>query len=132
MHLREYVTTEDEDVAIKCMLDSFISTQKTAVTASMTAKFKQYITVNKDRFELLLDCLKELRKEELQHRMFTQRMSQQEAIRTEVSIRLESFHNKVTTSLGITNITPFLNSNLFKQEGFSFDPNTKIIKAKFL
>ncbi|KAE8658898.1 hypothetical protein F3Y22_tig00116965pilonHSYRG00167 [Hibiscus syriacus] len=60
MHLRQHVTEEDVDMAIRVLLESFISTQKFGVQKALRKSFRQYITFKKDYHGLLLALLREL------------------------------------------------------------------------
>ncbi|EOX94159.1 Minichromosome maintenance family protein isoform 1 [Theobroma cacao] len=60
MHLRPHVTEEDVDMAIRVLLESFISTQKFGVQKALRKSFRQYITFKKDYHGLLLVLLREL------------------------------------------------------------------------
>ncbi|PPS02689.1 hypothetical protein GOBAR_AA17975 [Gossypium barbadense] len=60
MHLRQHVTEEDVDMAIRVLLESFISTQKFGVQKALRKSFRQYITFKKDYHGLLLVLLREL------------------------------------------------------------------------
>ncbi len=44
MHLREFVTRDDVNMAIQVMLDSFISAQKFSVARLMKKKFRKYLS----------------------------------------------------------------------------------------
>lgn len=54
MHLREQVREDDINLAIRVLLDTFISAQKLSVARAMRASFRKYITYKKDHNELLL------------------------------------------------------------------------------
>ena len=60
MHLRDFVREEDVNLAIKVMLNSFITTQKFAVARTMTRHFRKYLTYRKDNNELLLFLLQDM------------------------------------------------------------------------
>ncbi|XP_007050002.2 PREDICTED: DNA replication licensing factor MCM2 [Theobroma cacao] len=60
MHLRPHVTEEDVDMAIRVLLESFISTQKFGVQKALRKSFRQYITFKKDYHGLLLVLVREL------------------------------------------------------------------------
>ncbi|VDO57501.1 unnamed protein product [Onchocerca flexuosa] len=67
MHLRSYVCDEDVDVAVRIILESFISTQKASVMRQMRKNFERYIFVSRDHNELLLYLLKQLVKDQLHY-----------------------------------------------------------------
>ncbi|GLT46946.1 hypothetical protein SLA2020_206720 [Shorea laevis] len=60
MHLRQHITEEDVNMAIRVLLESFISTQKFGVQKSLHKSFRQYITFKKDYNGLLLMLLGQL------------------------------------------------------------------------
>lgn len=66
MHMREYVSDDDIDMAIRCMLESFISTQKLSVQKAMRRKFQKYITYKRDFNELALHTLRQMVRDTLQ------------------------------------------------------------------
>ena len=63
MHLRERVVTEDVDVAIRVMLESFIASQKLSVQKQMQRRFRKYITYKQDLNEIVMFKLRELLRE---------------------------------------------------------------------
>ncbi|KAI3385702.1 hypothetical protein SNEBB_009171 [Seison nebaliae] len=65
MHLRQQVIADDVNLAIRAMLESFISTQKYSVMRSMKRTFLKYLNYKKDNNELLLFILKQMLHDEL-------------------------------------------------------------------
>lgn len=63
MHMREYVSDEDINIAIKQMLGSFIQSQKYSVHKTMERRFKRYLTFGSDYHQLLLSMLRGLLQE---------------------------------------------------------------------
>lgn len=57
MHLREYVTDEDINVAIRVTLNTFIASQKYAVAQRLKRSFARYIALKSDEQALLLFML---------------------------------------------------------------------------
>jgi DNA replication licensing factor MCM2 len=53
MHLREQVRDDDINVAIRVLLETFISAQKLSVARTMRNSFQKYITYKKDFNQLL-------------------------------------------------------------------------------
>merc|ERR1719233_2821070 len=51
LHLREYVTEDDVNMAIRTMLESFIDTQKFSVMRSMRRNFARYLAFKRDNNE---------------------------------------------------------------------------------
>jgi DNA replication licensing factor MCM2 len=52
MHLREYCTADDVNMAIRVMLNSFINSQKFSISRSLRNTFRKYITYKRDHIEL--------------------------------------------------------------------------------
>jgi len=48
MHLRDYVRSDDIDVGINMLLESFLQSQKVSVARQLTKKFEQYKTNKTD------------------------------------------------------------------------------------
>lgn len=65
MHLREYVNEDDVNMAIRIMLESFISTQKFSIMKGMRKTFSRYLSFKRDNNELLLFVLKQLAQDQL-------------------------------------------------------------------
>ena len=57
MHLREYVRSDDVDLAIRVAIDSFISTQKYSVRQAVAKRFSKYVNMALDHFQLLYYAL---------------------------------------------------------------------------
>ncbi|ETO12481.1 hypothetical protein RFI_24895, partial [Reticulomyxa filosa] len=70
LHLREYVRSDDVDMAISVMLESFIDTQKQAVQNNLRHHFKKYLSFQKDNVALLLHVLEQEVSEEMKHRRY--------------------------------------------------------------
>ena len=71
MHLREEILPIDVNTAIRMMLESFISSQKYAVSKRLQRAFSYYLSSGQDMEQLLLFSLQELVRETLayyQHR----------------------------------------------------------------
>ena len=60
MHLREFVSEDDVNMAMRVMLESFIDTQKYSVMKNMKRNFTKYLSYKKDNNELLLFILRGL------------------------------------------------------------------------
>lgn len=66
MHLRNHVTTDDVRVALKVILESFVSTQRHITKKTMQGVFAHYLNYNRSATELLLNILKSMIVEEQQ------------------------------------------------------------------
>jgi len=121
MHLREYVSEDDINMAIRVMLESFISTQKFSVMKSMRKTFSRYLTYKRDNNELLHFLLKQLVQDQLLY-LRNRYGGVQEVV--EVS---EKDLAEQARQLDIHNLQPFFASDLFKNNNFSFDAKRKLI-----
>lgn len=60
MHLREFVRTDDIDLAIEMLLDSFLQSQKVSVARQMAKRFEKYKTQKAEPLQLLLGILQKM------------------------------------------------------------------------
>lgn len=63
MHLRDFVRSDDIDVAIRVMLESFVASQKFSVMTHLKRSFAKYITQRRETGELLAFALQDLLRE---------------------------------------------------------------------
>ncbi|PKA56856.1 DNA replication licensing factor MCM3 like 1 [Apostasia shenzhenica] len=124
MHLRSYVTQEDVDMAIRVLLDSFISTQKFGVQKALEKRFKKYMTFKRDYNELLLHLLRVLVKDALH---FEELMSGSTAHLTHVQVKVEELKNKAQ-EYEIYDLNPFFSSASFARSNFHLDEAHGVIK----
>ena len=130
MHLRNYVLDEDVDLAIRVMLESFISSQKFAVMRPLRAHFEKYLTYKKDQFELLLFALNSMVNDQLLSRQMSNKLDLTTAQARPIVIPVEEFRSK-SAGLRIHSIDPFINSELFANNGFALDRQKKNIIKSF-
>merc|ERR1711997_1256852 len=130
----EYVRSDDVDMAIRIMLESFIDTQKKSIQAALKKHFKQYLNYDKDTNQLLLHLLNEEIDEELKWKQITSRKgnldSQQDADENvqSVEIQLKDFEQRIAAmSIPNENLQKFLKSKKFKDRGFKYDTKKKVI-----
>jgi DNA replication licensing factor MCM2 len=131
MHLRDAVTEEDVNVAIRVMLETFISTQKYSVKTSLEKHFSKYITHARDHHELLLYRLQDLVQTAVNMGTINRRLNSSSSfsITAPVEISIDDFR-KSATDLQISRLDSFFNSKLFASSGFSIDERRgKIIKT---
>lgn len=124
MHLRQFATEDDINMAIRVTLEAFVSTQKHSVTKSMKRTFKGYLSYKKDNNELLLHLLNNLAKEAAAY--MRNRYGSSEEL---VEINERDLTDKART-INIQNIQPFLNSEMFKAFNYSYDSTRKLIHRK--
>jgi DNA replication licensing factor MCM2 len=65
MHLREYVRSDDIDIAIKIMMESFLQSQKFSISKNLRRKFVHYLTQQEDHQSLLFNVLNRMMKEQV-------------------------------------------------------------------
>ncbi|KAM3410567.1 hypothetical protein ACQJBY_002657 [Aegilops geniculata] len=124
MHLRSYVSQEDVDMAIRVLLDSFISTQKFGVQKALQKNFRKYMTYKKDYNELLLLLLRTLVKEALH---FEEIVSGSTARLTHVEVKVDDLKNKAQ-EYEIYDLRPFFSSSHFSDNSFVLDEGRGIIR----
>ncbi|OMJ15086.1 DNA replication licensing factor mcm2 [Smittium culicis] len=126
MHLRDFVRSDDLDVAIRITLSSFISAQKFSVARSLKRSFSKYLTVNSDFNELLYLMLCKLVQEKLTFYQFRNQGSFPNAIET----TFEELELQAKSSQ-IYNLKNFYSSKLLANQGFIVDMDKKVIIKRF-
>merc|ERR1719445_2057117 len=121
MHLREFVSEDDVNMAMRVMLESFIDTQKYSVMKNMKRNFARYLSYKRDNNELLLFILRNLASETATY-MRNRYGTEQEV----VEINEKDLVEKART-ISIQNLQPFFNSQMFKSNNFSYDASRKLI-----
>jgi DNA replication licensing factor MCM2 len=121
MHLREYVHSDDVDMAIRVMLESFIDTQKYSVMRNMRKAFASYLAYKKDNNELLLFILRQLAGDHL-----TFNRNRYGGDLDIVEVPEQEFVEKAR-QISIHSLAPFYESELFKQHKFIYDRKRKRI-----
>ncbi|KAL0853942.1 hypothetical protein Bca101_059094 [Brassica carinata] len=124
MHLRQYVTEEDVNMAIRVLLDSFISTQKFGVQRTLRESFKRYITYKKDYNSLLLVLLKELVKNALK---FEEIITGSDSGLPSIEVKIEELRTKAN-EYDIADLRPFFSSIDFAKAQFELDHGKGVIK----
>lgn len=122
MHLREYVHSDDVDMAIRIMLESFIDTQKYAVMRNMRKAFASYLTYKRDNNELLLFILRQLASDQLTFNRNRYRGGEVEL----VEIPEEEFVEKAR-QMNIHSLATFYDSDLFRRNKFIYNRREKTI-----
>ncbi|XP_067683029.1 DNA replication licensing factor mcm2-like [Haliotis asinina] len=125
MHLRDYVNEDDVNMAIRIMLESFISTQKFSVMRSMRKTFGRYLSFRKDNNELLLFILKQIAQDQMAFQRNRYGMEQDS-----LEISEKDLADKAR-QINIHNLTSFYDSDLFKINHFSHDTKRKVIIQSF-
>jgi len=125
LHLREYVTEDDVNMAIRTTLESFIDTQKFSVMRSMRRNFARYLAFKRDNNELLLFLLKQLVGEHIS--FYRNRFGGEQEI---VEIEEKEFADKAR-QLNIHSLNAFYTSDVFKAHRFTHDAKRKTITQAF-
>merc|ERR1712051_1114279 len=121
MHLREFVSEDDVNMAMRVMLESFIDTQKFSVMKAMKRNFARYLSYKRDNNELLLFVLRGLANETATY-MRNRYGTEQEV----VEINEKDLAEKAR-QISISNLLPFFNSEIFKANNFTFDSSRKLV-----
>merc|ERR1712025_1271395 len=121
MHLREFVSEDDVNMAMRVMLESFIDTQKYSVMKNMKRKFQRYLAFKRDNNELLLFVLKQMAQETATY-MRNRYGTEQEVIEVTENDLLDR-----ARAINIQNLQPFFNSHLFQSNNFRHDAQRKLI-----
>lgn len=120
MHLRDVVRDDDVNLAIRVMLDSFISSQKYGVQRTLRKSFHRYLTFHKDNNDLLFYMLQAQVRDELQYsRAMFKNLDQR------IEIEQKYFEDKAK-GMNIHQFADFYSSSAFKAK-FSLDAATKKI-----
>lgn len=121
IHLRENVLEEDVSMAIRMMLESFIEAQKFSVMRKMRTTFQKYLAFQKDHSELLFFILRQLTLDQL---AYIRCKDGPNATHVEV---MERDLLERAKQLDIVNLKPFYESEIFKQNGFTYNAQGRTI-----
>ncbi|KII62739.1 DNA replication licensing factor mcm2 [Thelohanellus kitauei] len=127
MHLREFVSNDDVNMAVRVMLESFIDTQKFSATKAMRKSFSNYLNYKKDNNELLLFLLKQLLRDKNSLTGLNRGGSECSTYQAEVNER-ELFEK--AKQINAECDTTFFESDLFSQNRFHYDKERKTITQK--
>lgn len=121
MHLRDTVQDVDVNMAIRMMLESFISAQKFSVMKKMQVTFQKYLSFQKDSSELLFFILRQLTLDQL---AFIRIKNGPKATHVEI---MEKDLIERAKQINIHGLGKFYDSEIFKNNGFSYDIKRKTI-----
>ncbi|KAL3093092.1 hypothetical protein niasHT_022542 [Heterodera trifolii] len=127
MHLRNFVNDDDVSVAMKVLLQCFISTQKASVMRQMKKKFWKQLSYKRDNNDLLLFLLKQLVNEHIVYERVRHGggISESADIDT-IAIPEREFLEKAQ-QLKIDSANKFYKSCQFTANNFQFDAQRKMI-----
>ncbi|KAG1716397.1 hypothetical protein ID866_749 [Astraeus odoratus] len=123
MALREYVRSDDIDLAISVAVGSFVSAQKMSIKKTLERGFRKYLTQVRDYEELLAFILGQLVKEKARFHQL-QRHEQPEV----VTIKVAELDERAKEH-DIYDTSPFLHSKLFTANGYKL--KDQIIEKRF-
>ncbi|KIY67746.1 MCM-domain-containing protein [Cylindrobasidium torrendii FP15055 ss-10] len=112
MSLREYVRSDDIDIAIEVAVNSFVSAQKMSIKKTLQRGFRKYLTQARDHDELLSFLLGQLVKD----RARIYQLARHEPA-SQVTVKVADLEERAKEH-EIYDITPFLRSKLFKTNGY--------------
>uniref|UniRef100_A0A1D1ZG74 DNA replication licensing factor MCM2 n=1 Tax=Anthurium amnicola TaxID=1678845 RepID=A0A1D1ZG74_9ARAE len=124
MHLRNYVSQEDVDMAIRVLLDSFISTQKFGVQKALQKSFRKYLTFKRDHNELLLFLLRILVKDALHYEDIVSGTTDR---LTHIVVKVDDLKSKAQEH-EIYDLRPFFGSSHFRDGNFMLDDERSVIR----
>lgn len=122
MHIREYVTDDDVNMAIRVMLESFIDTQKFSVMRAMKKNFARYLSFKRDNNELLVFLLRQLLHEQTAYLRSRYGGADHEPATVAERDLLDR-----ARQINIHNLQPFLDSPIFGANNFVHDAKRKVI-----
>jgi len=122
MHLRDYVRSDDIDLAIQVMVSSFVSAQKSSIKKQLERGFRKYLRVATDNEEVLSFVLGSLVKERARYHQ----LSKHEVPR-QVVIKVADFLDKAK-EIDVYDLGGFLKSRLFKTNGYRMEGDDKIVR----
>ncbi|KAI1303619.1 DNA replication licensing factor mcm2 [Halotydeus destructor] len=130
MHLRDMVSQDDVNLAIRVVLESFIDTQKFSVMRSMRSTFGKYLMYQRSAAELLVFQLKSLVREQINFHRGKNPDADMGAIEM-IEIPEKLFATRAARFRSDINLAQFYQSNMFAQHKFSYDAGRKVIVQTF-
>jgi DNA replication licensing factor MCM2 len=125
MHLRDAVRSDDIDVAIRVMLESFISSQKFSVMNHLRRTFAKYITQRREQGELLAFALQDLLRERMRYLAARSGLSEL-PVGTRVEVELSELEAR-SRELAVYDLKPFFTSRAFVALGCQIDNGRRTI-----
>ncbi|ELU12121.1 hypothetical protein CAPTEDRAFT_175811 [Capitella teleta] len=123
LHLRDYVNEDDVNMAIRIMLESFISTQKFSIMKNMRKTFNRFLSFRRDNNELLLFILKQLAQDQM-----TFQRNRYGAGNDADTVQInEKDLSEKARQINIENLSAFYESDVFKNNKFFHDSKRKLI-----
>jgi DNA replication licensing factor MCM2 len=123
MHMRSDVVDEDIDVAIRVMLESFISTQKLSVQKALRRKFRRFMVAKADFNQLVMFKLQECMRDARRVEQVTGVVEDETCLTVAVR-RLD----ERCRELDILDLQPFFESAAFADARFSLSEDGGVIR----
>jgi DNA replication licensing factor MCM2 len=139
MHLRDNVTNDDLDFAIRVMTESLCEAQKYTFKRQWRRLFRPYLSYRQDNNVLLLHVLQELfQSAHSYHQLKLQTQSQEKQRRamrlhggaTRLTVRSTDLLTKAK-GVGIYDLSEFFASPVFAKQGFHYDGEQNTITKEF-
>lgn len=128
MHLRDYVRSDDIDVAIRTTVESFVNAQKMSVKRTLERGFRKYIHQARDHDELLAFLLGGLVKDRMRFAQYGAGRHREPPAAVSVPIgELEARARDVE----IFDVRPFLLSRVFRTNGYAWNEADGTITKRF-
>ena len=131
MHLRTTVIDEDIDVAIKVLLEGFITSQRLSAQKQLRRRLRRFIARGTEDYkDLLMHVLKSLMRDQV--RLEAARAVTREGAEGDAAAAIQvelSFFEEKSRDYGITDLKPFYDSDVFKRSGYSLDEAAGVITA---
>ncbi|PWN49465.1 putative DNA replication licensing factor [Violaceomyces palustris] len=131
MHLRDFVRSDDIDVAIRATVESFVSAQKMSVKKTLERGFRKYLHQAKDHDELLAFLVGGIVKDRMRFAQLGARRrggaEEEEMVITVPVSELESRAKEVD----VFDVRPFLSSKLFIANGYTYNEKDRSITKVF-
>ncbi|KAI8354142.1 MCM2/3/5 family-domain-containing protein [Choanephora cucurbitarum] len=125
MHLREYVRSDDVDMAIRVALDSFISAQKFSMMKTLRRRFFKFIRDSRDDHELLFAALDDICSEK--RKLYQLRYRR---LPTEVTVSIGEFESRAK-GLNIQDIQSFFHSEQFEKNRYTLNSSQGVITKQY-
>lgn len=120
MHLRERVTFEDTDFAVRMMVETFIQTQKFSVQRGLRRKLQKYLNCGKPTDAVMVKTLEEM----IQNVVEDFRLKGR-AVPNVVSVSRRDIERKAK-NLDI-DVESFLKGQVFQGSGLKYDEQTHVV-----
>ena len=137
LHLRDAVTGDDMAVSIRCMVESFVSTQKLSAQRDLRRRLRQYVVLPSDYHRVLLHLLRELAREKRGERALMGGGGGGfeaeegggggvEGAEEALAVPLRSLEDRAR-ELDVTDVKGFLDSEAFREAGFRLDADRQML-----